>query len=167
MSETIQGALIGAGSALLGVLLTLLVGIWRDYINAKRERIEHRFEVRRSLYARFIYDCDEARTWATSSSASGGRGAVITASENTAKLDAPRQALKGLELVASEATADAARTLLRQTQQYLNDLNGDWRNARSAFLSAARADLDPYQVGWLRRLLRTPNADAKPKNKAA
>ena len=102
MSETIQAALIGAGSALVGVLLTMLVSAWRDAKAAERNRVKRRFDARREVYARLLADTDALRR----------RPLREGSRDGTPDREPAFQTIAELLLIASRGCAEAAVALL-------------------------------------------------------
>lgn len=155
MSETIQGALIGAGSALLGSLLTMLIGVWRDSRAAKRDRIERRFEPRRDAYSRFLAAADQLHFGLRVHQAENfGTPYLVPANAEVALL------LTQVTLLGSNACATAADSLMRvlatqakglpysgeivklmQMTARASEFNKQVSEARRAFIAAAQKDL--------------------------
>lgn len=63
MSDTVTGALIGAGAALAGVFLTIAGTLITEALHAKREREGRLHGVRQDLYSRYLAHVRQAAAW--------------------------------------------------------------------------------------------------------
>lgn len=149
MSETIQGALIGAGSALVVVILSTLVNLWRDRVTREHDRTERRFDGRRAAIAHLLAEADRIQRAATRRAyefeTMGGQPMPVDDHDpESPEWPALRDALAEVELLASEACTLGADLLVRAVEQYAWDGIAEEKvtEARRAFVASARRDLN-------------------------
>ncbi|MFT4109901.1 hypothetical protein [Propionicimonas sp.] len=148
MSESIQGALIGAGSALVVVILSTLVNLWRDVRTREHDRTERRYDGRRAAIAHLLAEADRIHRAASRRSYESERGGppmpVDDNDTGSQELPTLRDALAEVELLASKACALEADLLVRAVEQYAWDGIAESKviEARRAFVVSARRDLN-------------------------
>lgn len=149
LSETIQGAMIGAGSALLVVLLSTFVGFWRDRQNRAHDRVERRYDGRRTAIAHLLAEADQVVRLASKRSFEAEQGGPPMPAEIDdvgAEGGWPRlwDALAEVELLASEECATAADVMTKAVTEYAWSAKNGTQvvETRRAFVQAARRDMN-------------------------
>lgn len=149
LSETIQGAMIGAGSALLVVLLSTFVGFWRDRQNRAHDRVERRYDGRRTAIAHLLAEADHVVRLASQRSYEAEQGGPPMPAEIDdvgAEGGWPRlwDALAEVELLASEECATAADVMTKAVTEYAWSAKNATQvvETRRAFVHAARRDMN-------------------------